>query len=85
MNLVIFPVPGTKLKFSDFEVIALSMTSEALFIGSENLLFSKLQTNYKSEFPNLLSMRQYNERRKKFFNLHKKIRFELADYTLFSR
>ena len=69
---------GTKPKFSDLEVIALSMTSEALSIDSENLLFSKLQTDYQLDFPNLLSRRQYNDRRKNCFNLQKELRERIA-------
>ncbi len=37
------------------------MTSEAVGIDSESLLFAKLQ-EYKSEIPNLISSRQYNDR-----------------------
>lgn len=68
------PRAGTKPRFSDLEVIALSMTSEALSIDSENLLFVKLQADYEHDFPNLISRRQYNDRRKKCFNLQKEIR-----------
>lgn len=39
------------------------MTSEAMRIDSESLLFSKLQ-DYRKEIPNLISRRQYNDRRK---------------------
>lgn len=72
------PRSGTKPKFSDLEIIALSMTSEALSIDSENLLFSKLHTDYKYDFPNLISRRQYNDRRKYCFNLQDKIRERIA-------
>ncbi|MBW0162880.1 MAG: IS982 family transposase, partial [Sediminibacterium sp.] len=44
---------GTVPKFSDIEVIALSLTSECLVIDSENLLFSKLATEYVGDFDNL--------------------------------
>ena len=43
-------------KFSDLEVIVLSLTAEAISIDSENYLFVRLQT-YKTEFPNLISRR----------------------------
>jgi hypothetical protein len=33
------------------EVIALSLTAEALSIDSENRLFSKLNSDYKTDFP----------------------------------
>ena len=72
------PKPGTKPLFSDLEVVALSMTSEALSIDSENLLFSKLNTDYKNDFPNLISRRQYNDRRKSCFNLQNQIRERMA-------
>ena len=59
--------PGTKPRFSDIEVIALSLTSECLSIDSENYLFSKLNKEYKREFKNMISRRQYNDRRKLLF------------------
>lgn len=42
------------LRFSDLEVVALSMASESIGIDSESLLFVKLQ-EYKTEIPHLLS------------------------------
>ena len=41
---------GTRPRFSDSEVIALSLTSECLGIDSENYLFSKLTTEYLNDF-----------------------------------
>lgn len=55
---------GTVPRFSDIEVIALSLTAECLSIDSENYLFSKLKTEYRYDFKNLISRRQYNDRRK---------------------
>ena len=72
------PRCGVKPKFSDIEVIALSMTSEALSIDSENLLFSKINTDYKNEFPNIISRRHYNDRRKYCFHLQKELRERVA-------
>ena len=57
------PRRGVVPRFSDLEVIALNMTSEAIGIDSESLLFAKLQ-EYRKEIPNLISRRQYNNRRK---------------------
>lgn len=49
------PRRGVVPRFSDLEVIAaLNITSEAMGIDSESLLFSKLQ-DYRKEFPNLIS------------------------------
>ena len=50
-------------RFSNLDVIVLNMTSEAIGIYSESLLFAKLQ-DYRKEIPNLISRRQYNDRRK---------------------
>ncbi len=59
--------PGTRPGFADIEVIALSLTAECLSIDSENYLFSKLTTEYFNEFKNMISRRQYNDRRKLLF------------------
>ena len=72
--------PGTKPRFSDIEVIALSITSEALSIDSENYLFAKLTTEYKNQFPNLISRRQYNDRRKHVSGLLKTVRERIAHF-----
>ncbi|WP_298412275.1 hypothetical protein [Hydrotalea sp.] len=53
--------------FSDIEVMALSFTAECLSIDSENYLFSKLISKYTDEFENIISRRQYNDRRKLLF------------------
>ena len=57
------PRRGVVPKFSDLEVVALNMASEAVGIDSESLLFANLQ-EYRVEIPNLISRRQYNDRRK---------------------
>lgn len=59
--------PGPKPKFTDIEVIALSLTAECLGIDSELYLFAKLEADYKEVFPFLISRRQYNDRRKSLF------------------
>ena len=65
---------GTVPKFSDMQVIALSLTAECLSIDSENHLFSKLNTEYKDEFKNIVSRRQYNDRWKLLFNKTENVR-----------
>jgi hypothetical protein len=72
------PRRGVIPKFSDLEVVALNLTAEAQSIDSENLLFSKLTCDYKDDFPNLISRRQYNDRRKLLFDLTDKIRKDMA-------
>lgn len=57
------PRRGVVPRFSDLEVIALSLPAENFSIDSESLLFSYLK-EYKADFPNLISRRQYNDRRK---------------------
>ena len=72
------PRRGVFTKFSDLEVIALSLTAEAMSINSENCLFVRLQT-CKNEFPNLISRHQYNIRRKLTKNLCNSIRECIAN------
>lgn len=68
----------TKPKFSDIEVIALSLTAECLSIDSENHLFSKLNKEYLNDFENLISRRQYNDRRKLLFEKTEAVRKAMA-------
>jgi len=70
---------GSVPRFSDIEVIALSLTSECLGIDSENFLFSKLNNEYKDDFQNLISRRQYNDRRKLLFEKTENIRNLLSE------
>ena len=65
---------GTRPRFADIEVIALSFTAECLSIDSENYLFSKLNKEYMSEFENIISRRQYNDRRKLLFEKTERVR-----------
>lgn len=72
------PRVGVVPRFSDLEVIALSLASEALGIDSENCLFHRL-SRCKDEIPNLISRRQYNDRRKLTAGLCEEIRKRIAD------
>ncbi len=71
------PRRGVVPKFSDPEVIAMSMTAESESIDSENRLFELLR-HCKSDFPNLISRRQYNDRRKITSGLCEQIRKRIA-------
>ena len=71
------PRPGGS-RFSALEVVALSLASEAAGIDSESLLFSRLK-EYRHEMPNLISRRQYNDRRKFTARLCERIRARIAD------
>jgi len=69
-----YPRRGVVPRFSDIEVMALSFTAECLSIDSENYLFSKLTTEYEDEFKNIISRRQYNDRRKLLFEKTERVR-----------
>lgn len=72
------PRSGPVPRFSDLEVIALSMAAEAESIDSENRLFESKLKEYKDSIPNLISRRQFNDRRKAVIGLQEKIRGRLA-------
>jgi len=71
------PRRGVVPRFSDLEVVSLSMASEAMSIDSESLLFAKLE-EYRKDMPNLISRRQYNDRRKLTSGLCEAIRKRMA-------
>ena len=68
------PVP----KFSDLEVVVLSLTAETESIDSEKCLFDYKLQEYKANIPNLISRRQFNDRRKKTAGLCEKLRKRIA-------
>ena len=72
------PRRGVVPKFSDLEVIALSLVADTMSIDREIVFFVRLQT-YKNEFPNLISRHQYNIRRKLTKNLWNSIRECIAN------
>ncbi|WMI41425.1 IS982 family transposase [Parabacteroides distasonis] len=72
------PHRGVIPKFSDLEVIALSTTAEAFGFDSENYLFKRLNAHKGESLPNLISRRQYNERRKLTAPLGEEIRKDIA-------
>jgi len=51
-------------KLSDVEIISLAITAECLAIDSENLLWSKIKSDYPNLFPNLIHRTNFNRRRK---------------------
>lgn len=69
---------GVVPTFSDLEVIALSITAEAFSIDSENYLFKRLNAECPEAIPNLITRRQYNQRRKKTMQLGEYIRQSMA-------
>lgn len=63
--------PGPKIKFTDIEVMALAFTAEAMGYSSENYLFQIIN---KKDFPNLISRRQYNDRKKLLLKKYEDVR-----------
>jgi len=72
------PRRGVVPTFSDLEVIALSITAEAFGIDSENYLFNRLNKECPGAIPNLITRRQYNQRRKLTSQLGENIRKAIA-------
>ena len=72
------PRRGVVPTFSDLEVVALSITAEAFSIDSENYLFNRLNSDCLDAIPNLISRRQYNQRRKQTMRLGEDIRQSIA-------
>lgn len=70
---------GPKPKLSDLEVISLNLTAEYMSIDSENLLFKKIKSCHKDDFPMLIDRSQYNRRKKKLFYYLDTIRKTLAN------
>lgn len=68
------PVP----QFSDLEVVALSLAAETESIDSEKWLFDYKLQEYRDKMPNLISRRQFNDRRKKTAGLCEEIRKRMA-------
>ena len=52
-------------RMADLKVIALSCTMEALGIDSENLLWSKLKTDYPKWHEQLICRTRFNRRRRR--------------------
>ena len=68
------PRRGVAPRFSDLEVLALSATAEVFGIDGENYLFHRLKNECADRFPNLITRRQYNQRRKLTYCLGEEIR-----------
>lgn len=58
--------------FSDLEVIALSMAAKTEGIDSENWLFESKLKECRELIPNLISRRQFNDRRKAILSFKKR-------------
>ena len=78
MRREIFLVVVLSPTFSDIEVVALSITAEAFSIDSENYLFNRLNTECPGAIANLITRRQFNQRRKQTRGLGEEIRQAIA-------
>lgn len=74
-NVRFYPNPS---KMSDLEVITISVMAEYTSISSENWLFNKLETDYKTEFPHLISRPRFNIRRRRLTDYINEISVQLA-------
>ena len=73
-----FHRPGPVPRFSDLEIIALSMAAESEGIDSENWQFEAKLKECRSLIPHLISRRQFSDRRKKVGSLQEQIRSRMA-------
>ena len=71
------PKRGPAPKFSDAEVITLSLLSEALMVDSENYLFALLHKQRWGQLKHLIERSRYNRRRRVLNDLTEKVRQRL--------
>ncbi|NTS40736.1 IS982 family transposase [Flavisolibacter sp. BT320] len=64
---------------SDVQVVALSCTMETLGTRSENLLWSKLKTDYASLFPHLICRTRFNRRRRRLQPFVERLQAKVAE------
>lgn len=69
-NIQSYPVAP---KMNDLQIVALSCCMEALGIDSENLLWSKLKTDYADQFTNLIDRSRFNRRRKRLAKMIERV------------
>ena len=70
--------PGPVPKFSDLEVVALTLAAKTESFDSENWLFEHQLNDCREKMPNLISRRQFNDRRKTTSGLCEEIRKRIA-------
>lgn len=61
-NLQFYP---NKPKMNDCSIISLSICVESIGVDSENYLWSKINKDYKSDFPQLIDRSNFNKRRRR--------------------
>jgi len=75
-NLQFYP---REPKMGDLQVISLSCLMESLGIDSENLLWSKLKTDYGGLFPHLICRTRFNRRRKRLQSYIMKVQDKISE------
>jgi len=75
-NLQYYP---RRPRMADLKVIALSCTMEALGIDSENLLWSKIKTDYPAWSQSLLCRSRFNRRRRRLQPYIDRLQQKVAD------
>jgi hypothetical protein len=74
-NFQKYPVPP---KMNDLQIVSLSCCMEALGIDSENLLWSKIKSDYPNDFPNLIDRSRFNRRRKRLNSFIQEVQSSIA-------
>lgn len=75
-NLAYYP---NKPQMTDLEVITLAVMAEYLSISSENWLFTTIRTEYKGQFPRMMSRSRFNIRRRKLQWFINEVSVEMAN------
>ena len=77
------PKPGPAPKFSDANVITLSILAEVLMIDSEHYLFRMLSKHRTGHLKHLIERSRYNRRRKQLNDWTEKVRQNLVKKMVF--
>ncbi len=77
-----FQKPGRPPRFSDVDLLTLSLVAESLSIDSEHALFQRLQSDYQAEFPTLIDRSGYNVRRRKLAPYLEQLRQRLQHHLV---
>ncbi|WP_341835360.1 IS982 family transposase [Chitinophaga pollutisoli] len=65
---------------NDLQIVALSCCMEALSIDSENLLWSKLKTDYADQFTTLIDRSRFNRRRKRLSEKTERVQHHVSQH-----
>lgn len=74
--------PGRPPRFSDVDLLTLSLVAESLSIDSEHALFQRLQSDYREAFPSLIDRSGYNVRRRALAPVLEQLRQRLQRHLI---